>query len=266
VILGLELESCWSATHACHDASERYADTVIRPGTRLISIGAAHLYQKANYQDFQRFQEIDLVIPADAEATLPYLVEAVRRIVPADRKDAMAARGERLAAAHRQMIKTIKDEALYGWQQARSQRVALPPNPGRRYARTGRWGLSSSRLSWHRDCKDATTLTLHRTGRRGDEGWRARDGWRACNKGTAATVTIKGDGDLITPRDTWTAHRRLPVLYGCTQQPRYHQERMVLSGWRTAGANVVANHIRRRWKTHSRLCDGGGGLGVASFE
>jgi hypothetical protein len=33
----------------------------------------AHLYLKANYQDFQRFQEIDLVVPAEAEATLPYL-------------------------------------------------------------------------------------------------------------------------------------------------------------------------------------------------
>ena len=108
VILGLEVESFWSATHAFHDTIERYADAVIRPGTKLISIGAAHLYVKANYQDFQRFQEIDLVIPADGEATLPYLIEAVRRLVPADRKDAMAARGERLAAAHRAMIKTIK--------------------------------------------------------------------------------------------------------------------------------------------------------------
>src|SRR5262249_31408798 len=70
VILGLEIESFWSATHAFHDTIERYADTVIRPGTKLVSIGAAHLYLKANYQDFQRFQEIDLVIPADAEATL----------------------------------------------------------------------------------------------------------------------------------------------------------------------------------------------------
>jgi thiamine pyrophosphate-dependent acetolactate synthase large subunit-like protein len=59
VILGLEIESFWSATHAFHDAIERYADTLIRPGTKLISIGAAHLYQKANYQDFQRFQELD---------------------------------------------------------------------------------------------------------------------------------------------------------------------------------------------------------------
>jgi hypothetical protein len=42
----------------------------------------------------KRFRVIDLVIPADAEATLPYLVEAVRRLIPADRKAAMAARGE----------------------------------------------------------------------------------------------------------------------------------------------------------------------------
>ena len=41
----------------------------------------------------KRFRVIDLVIPADAEATLPYLVEAVRRLIPADRKAAMAARG-----------------------------------------------------------------------------------------------------------------------------------------------------------------------------
>jgi hypothetical protein len=70
-----------SRASAFHDTIERYADTVIRPGTKLVSIGAAHLYLKANYQDFQRFQEIDLVIPADAEATLPYLVEAVKRPV-----------------------------------------------------------------------------------------------------------------------------------------------------------------------------------------
>src|SRR5215472_12465837 len=109
VILGLELESFWAATHAFRDSIERYADTLIRPGAKLISISAAHIYQKANYQDFQRFQEIDLVIPADAEPTIAYLSEAVRRLVPADSKAAMVARGERLAASHRQMIKAVKD-------------------------------------------------------------------------------------------------------------------------------------------------------------
>src|ERR1700736_2982216 len=86
VIVGFELENFWGATHAFHDNIERYSDTVIRPGTKLISIGAAPLYVKANYQVFQRFTEIDLTIPADAEATLPFLIEAVKRLLPADRK------------------------------------------------------------------------------------------------------------------------------------------------------------------------------------
>ncbi len=110
VIVGFELENFWGATHAFHDNIERYAETVIRPGTRLVSIGAAPLYVKANYQDFQRFAEVDLTIPADAEATLPFLIEAVKHALPGDRKAAMAARGEKLAAAHLQAIKALKND------------------------------------------------------------------------------------------------------------------------------------------------------------
>src|SRR5437899_8851764 len=39
----------------------------------LISITAGDLYAKSNYQDFQRFPEVDLAIAADGEATLPAL-------------------------------------------------------------------------------------------------------------------------------------------------------------------------------------------------
>src|SRR5215469_7818464 len=46
LIIGFELENFWGATHAFHDNIERYAETVIRPGTRLVSIGAAHIYLK----------------------------------------------------------------------------------------------------------------------------------------------------------------------------------------------------------------------------
>ena len=37
---GLELENFWGATHTFHDNLERYADTVIRPGTKLILTSA----------------------------------------------------------------------------------------------------------------------------------------------------------------------------------------------------------------------------------
>src|SRR5262249_41767245 len=114
VIVGLELENFWGATHTFHDNIERYSETNIRPGTKLVSIGAAHLYVKANYQDFQRFTDIDLVIPADAEATLTYLIEAVKQRVPLDRKAAMTTPAERLSEPHRQTINRLNEDALYG--------------------------------------------------------------------------------------------------------------------------------------------------------
>jgi thiamine pyrophosphate-dependent acetolactate synthase large subunit-like protein len=276
VILGLEIESFWSATHAFHDAIERYADTLIRPDTKLISVGAAHLYQKANYQDFQRFQEIDLVIPAEAEATLPYLVEAVKRLIPADRKAAMAARGERLAAAHQQMIKTIKDEALYGWD-------ASPIATSRLAAelweaiRTEDWSMgaisSNNRPSWHRRLWDMTKH-YHFTGPAGGGG----EGYGAPATAGAAlankkhgrlTVTIQGDGDLMySPGVLWTcAHSRLPVLYVMHNNRAYHQERMVLQRManrrqRGIDRNHVGTTLDDPAIDYATVAKG---LGVASF-
>ncbi len=237
VIVGLELENFWGATHAFHDNIERHYDTVIRPGTKLVSIGAAHLYVKANYQDFQRFSEVDLTIPADAEATLPYLIEAVKHRIAADRKAAMAARGEKLAAAHRQAIKVLKEDALYGWD-------ATPIATSRLAAelweaiRNEDWSIgavaSNNRPSWHRRLWDMTKH-YHFTGPAagGGEGYGApaAAGAALANKKYGRlTVTIQGDGDLMySPGVLWTcAHSRLPVLYVVHNNRGYHQEKMVL--------------------------------------
>ena len=57
---------------------------------KLISITANDLYMKSNYQDFQRYTEVDLAMAADAEATLPSLIEAVKRLLTDDRKRTFA--------------------------------------------------------------------------------------------------------------------------------------------------------------------------------
>src|SRR5215475_10361343 len=276
VILGLELESFWAATHAFRDSIERYADTLIRPGAKLISISAAHIYQKANYQDFQRFQEIDLVIPADAEPTIAYLSEAVRRLVPADSKAAMVARGERLAASHRQMIKAVKDEALYGWD-------ASPIATSRLAAelweaiRNEDWSIgavsSNNRPSWHRRLWDMTKH-YHFTGPAagGGEGYGAPAAAGAAlanKKHGRLTVTIQGDGDLMYgPGILWTcAHSRLPVLYVVHNNRAYHQERIVLQRManrrqRGIDRNHVGTTLADPAIDYATVAKG---LGVASF-
>ena len=71
----------------------------IKPGTKLISISSVDLNTKANYQDFQRFQVVDVQMAADAEATLPALIEAVKAAIPSDRKAAIEKRGEAIKKA-----------------------------------------------------------------------------------------------------------------------------------------------------------------------
>src|SRR3569833_2668341 len=73
VILGLELTDFWGVTRMAH-------------GAKRISITAGDLYMKSNYQDFDRFTPVDIALAADAEATLPALIEAVRKLITPKRR------------------------------------------------------------------------------------------------------------------------------------------------------------------------------------
>ena len=44
------------------------------------------LYLKSNYQDFGRYQDVDLEIAGDGEASLPALTEAVKQLIDEGRK------------------------------------------------------------------------------------------------------------------------------------------------------------------------------------
>src|SRR5438046_9734250 len=93
VILGLELTDFWGTVNSYRDQLERTSRRITKPGTKLISITAGDLYIKSNYQDFERYPEIDIAMDADAEATLPALNEAVKRLSTPDRSNAFKARG-----------------------------------------------------------------------------------------------------------------------------------------------------------------------------
>jgi len=102
VILGLEVADLWGTINNYRDQQERSSRPLTKPGTKIISISAEDLFMKSNYQDFQRYTEVDIAIAADAEATLPSLVEACKRLITADRRRALDDRGRKLAAAHAQ--------------------------------------------------------------------------------------------------------------------------------------------------------------------
>jgi hypothetical protein len=97
VIIGLELSDFWGTVNGYIDNGVHgigINTTKIKPNTKLISISSVDLNTKSNYQDFQRFQVIDVQMAADAEATLPALIEAVKAAIPNDRKWAIDKRGD----------------------------------------------------------------------------------------------------------------------------------------------------------------------------
>ena len=115
VIVGLELTDFWGTVNAARDSLVRTSRPIAKPGTKLISITALDLNTKGNYQDFQRYPEVDIAMAADAEATLPALTEACKRLITPDRRTAFAERGKRLAAAHAaRRLRAARAEAAYG--------------------------------------------------------------------------------------------------------------------------------------------------------
>src|SRR4029078_1214100 len=85
-------------------------------GAKRITISSVELAPKGSYQDRQRYaSEVDIAMSADAEATLPMLIEEVKRQLPAGRKSALEARARAFPDAHREEMEIAKQTAANGW-------------------------------------------------------------------------------------------------------------------------------------------------------
>ena len=61
----------WGTLNTYRDQLHRTSERITREGAKTVSLGSTELYVRANYQDFQRFQEVDLAVSGDAETTMP---------------------------------------------------------------------------------------------------------------------------------------------------------------------------------------------------
>jgi thiamine pyrophosphate-dependent acetolactate synthase large subunit-like protein len=234
LILGLEVNDFWGVVHSFRDQMERTSRLIARPGVKTININSANLFVKSNYQNFQRYPEVDVDIAADAEATMPSLTEAVRRHIDAGRKTALAERGAKLAAAHNESLQQARDAAAYAWD-------ASPISTARLSAEL--WALIKNE-DWSLVSR-ATFLSNwplrlwafekyhHYIGGAGGYGIgynapAAVGAALANRKYGRLTVNIQCDGDLMyAPGILWTAaHHRIPLLTIMHNNRAYHQEVM----------------------------------------
>jgi len=115
LIVGLESADFWGTVNAVRDQLHRSTRRLARASARLITITTGDLYIRANYQDFRRLQDVDLAIAADAEATLPALIDAVRRLITGDRQRVFEDRGRTLTQASRAAAEANRIAATYAW-------------------------------------------------------------------------------------------------------------------------------------------------------
>ena len=248
VVLGLELTDFWGTVNAYRDQLHRSARSILKPGARTMAITTRDLGIKANYQEFQRYPEIDLAVAGDAEATLPALVDAVKRFVTADRRRVIDERGRRLAAASRAALERSRHDAAYAWDASPVTTARLSLELWSAIQQED-WSLVSSLGSvsgwpmrlWNFD-KPYQFI--------GGSGGAGVGYMAPASLGAALanrphgrlTVTIQPDGDLLyAPGILWTAaHHRIPLLTVMHNNRAYHQELM---------------HLQRMANRHNRGID-----------
>jgi len=249
VVLGLELTDFFGTVTDFIDSAHPTHATRIRPGTRLISIGMGDIYMRSNYQDFQRYQPVDIALAADVEATLPALIEEIRmQLDDAGRARVQSRIQNAQTAAMRIKEADIAAAAQDAWN-------ATPISCARMC--TELWPIIQNE-DWGFVSRDATFGSWPRRfwnferhhqwiGGPGGHGQgyhlpAAVGAALAHRDAGRIAVNIQGDGDfMFTSSSLWTAaHHSIPLLTIVHNNRAYHQEVMHLQrmcSWRERGAD-----------------------------
>jgi acetolactate synthase-1/2/3 large subunit len=248
VILAIEVNDLWGVLNNFSDRIVRTSRPVIKASAKTITLGTRDLYLKGNYQDFGRYQDADLAIAGDGEASLPALTETVKRLTDDGRKSAFATRGQKLAAAHLAAVERARSDATLGWDNSPITTARMCAEV---YAqiKDEDWSLvgNTIRNTWpHRLWKFDKPYAWNGGSGGAGVGYNAPAslGAALANKRHGRlTVTFQGDGDLMmVPNTLWTAaHHRIPILYVVQNNRAYHQELMYLQAMAARHGRGIEN-------------------------
>ncbi len=243
VVLLLEVADPWGQFNSLSDP-HKVLHTRMRKDARIVNLSMQDVYIRSNYQDFQRYMPVDLSINGDAQASLPALIDEVRRAASDDRRRAFSARAGKHGEAHVKAQRKLREEAALGWDLSPVTTARLSVETWNA-VKGEPWSLAvSDRIPWARSMWPATEYH-HMLGGAGAQGvgYAAPGalGVALANKTRGLfTVTFQPDGDLMySPGILWTAaYHKIPILYVMHNNRAYHQEVMHLQ-------RMAAVHGRR---------------------
>ena len=239
VVLALEVPDLWNVTHAQTPLNRMGMEvrSLTKEGAKIITISSMDLLMKSNYQDFGQYNEADIAIPADAEATLPLLIESCKKLITGDRKRVFDQRAARFAEASKRLHEQWLQQAAWGWDSSPITTARMSAELWN-LVKSEDWSLVSEVVfqSWWPERLWDFTKHYQFIGGHGaygiGYGAPAAVGAALANKKYGRlTVNIQSDGDLnYAPGVLWTAvHHKIPLLNVMHNNRSYHQERMFVA-------------------------------------
>jgi acetolactate synthase-1/2/3 large subunit len=245
-ILSLEPVDLYGQLNEMRDQLKRSESSKAKKGVKVISISTHDLLVHSNYQDFQRYLAADINMTADAQTTLPFLIEAVQRESADGGNKSTEMRGQKMREAYHGLAPRARAEAALAWD-------ASPISSARMYMelweqiKNEDWALVSDggfSSNWpHR----LWPLDKHYRFIGGSGGYGvgyqpvAALGAALAHRdaGGRVVVSITGDGEFnMAPHTLWTAaHHGIPYLTIIQNNRAYHQEVM---------------HVQRMANRHNR--------------
>jgi acetolactate synthase I/II/III large subunit len=247
VVMGLEVDDLWGTLHSVRDQLHRTFNSLTKPGAKVISVGTRDLYTKSNYQDFQRYPEVDISIAADVEATLPALIEECRLLITADRQRALQERGKQLADNKARLLQRARTDATYGWDASPITTARLNAEVWEVIKRKDWASAGGGSALWNVD-RHYRTIDGAGGGGLGHGPPAGVGAALAHRKHGRLFVKMQNDGDMMyAPGALWTAtHHRIPMLFVMRNNRAYHQEVMHLQRMANRyqrGATSDSTHI-----------------------
>ena len=245
LVVALNVSDVYSITHSMLDKIGNPRMKIVGPDVKVVSIGMLYTPQRANFQNFQRYPDLDMAVTADPAAAMPALIEACKKLVTADRKQSFEARGAKIAESKKNSVQRAQQAALYAWDAspistARMSAELYSAVKNEDYTLSN-FGIGVSNALWKFE-KHHNHIGSMGGGGLG-YGLPASVGAALANREHGRiTVGVVGDGDMMyTSTALWTAaHHRIPLLVLVHNNRAYHQETM---------------HVQRMANRHQRGID-----------
>ncbi len=250
VLLFLGVDDVWGTMNRVSDTVGRSARRVAKPDVKVISLAIDDYSARGNVQDQQHGIDVDLPILGDPEATLPYLIDAVRSALGGSVNDRIAQRAVAVKKDHDAVRERALRDAAIGWDATPVSVARLTAELGSVVGHDGTTVVTNSSnflSAWPQRMWNLTKWNqFQMNSGAGGLGFTTPSaiGAALANRATGlTTIAFQTDGDFMYVNSSlWTmAHHHIPVMVVMHNNRAYHAEHMNVQTMSNRRQRAVTN-------------------------